>query len=295
MTDAAENSRVSAPRDRTNAALLGVVIVLAVINSVITWFGRNIDTGSDIVGATYAGFVVFQPMALGVWTALGAGSIYTRIPMAVLCNILLFVAPGTIPANFGNVELFEFVAIASTGLAIFVMTTLLFLIFHRFTRLRFQSAANADTGLQFSMQYVLCLMTITAVCLAMALNLKFHAESPPGNNFLGTDLLLIILFIMGAMFSAAVLPTMAVPLLILYGQPSLRAKKWCAAFWLIVSAVVVIAAIGQDAGGETIPGILIAQFISALAGGLAAKALRWSGLRLIRSPATDVQVPDAST
>jgi hypothetical protein len=289
MTDAAAVSADWKPPDRANATLLAIVVALAIVDSIVLWCWP--ESAPGVSGIAYHSFVVVQPVLFGVWTALGPGSIVSRLPMAVACLVLLWVVPSGIPDNSEDFTKFYFLIASLAGLAVYLATTILFLIFRRFTRFRLLSAAGKASPpvrhLRFSTRYILLLMTILAVDLGMAFNLKFQAEPPRGNNFFGPGLFIWILFMGAALLTAMILPTLVIPLSILHGQPSRRAIGWSLVLWGVVMVSLEIIVFDGNFSLETLVNQLMGQFVAVVTATLIAVLLRYcAGVRLVRSPAT---------
>jgi hypothetical protein len=286
MTDTAAPSLPPASRDRSALALAGSVVAFALVNSLATWFENRVEEG--YWSYVMMGVLVSQPTLFGVWTALGAGSILTRVPIAIPCLILLFVAPGYVPPTFADVRRVEFIQIVLAGLAIYTATLLLLLVFRRFTGFRIQlhSTQPADdrSGITFSMQYLLALITAYAVALGLAAQLKFDTTPQQPNLLFGPNFFISILVFGGSILFAAVLPTLFVPLSILHGHSTRRAVISAIGFWVAVTFSIMIIVIAMEGGGlrSTFEYLGFVQLGAILAGALAALALRFAGLRLVR-------------
>jgi hypothetical protein len=284
MTDAAATSIASVSQNRINATLLGVVAALAIINSVILWVWP--ENGPEIALAFYFGYMILQPVLLGVWTALSTGPIVTRIPIAVACLILLLLAPGWFPASFNRAEKYEFVLFVVAGLSLFVVSFVLFLIFRAISGFRLQWETEtpdpATKPLQFSTRYILCLMTICALDLGMTFNLSFQPPPDPGATIFGRNFFFMVLFIGAAVLGGAILPALAVPLCILHGQPTQRAITGSMMFWAVVLLAPIIFFIDQSGPGSSFLVLFLAQLATATVGGAIAFVLRTAGLRLVR-------------
>ena len=86
----------------------------------------------------------------------------------------------------------------------------------------------------------------------------------------------------GSLAAVGLLPTLAVPLAILHGQPSSRAIKWVAVLWLVITIAITIFTIDQENPFVIFGALLAAQFAAVVVGALTALFLRRFGLRLIR-------------
>jgi hypothetical protein len=296
MTETAAPSAPPLARDRTSLALAGVVVVFALLNSIASlasWIWPDIY--GDLLSIIAVAVLVFQPMMFGVWTALGAGSILTRLPIAVPCLMLLFIAPGYVPAYFADVRRKEFVVAVLVGFAIYAATLILFLVFRWFTGFRIQPRASQPSiekaGISYSVKYLWALITVYAVALGLTTQLKFQAAQPPPNFIFGPDFFISILVLGGAIISAAALPTLAIPLAILHGRPSRRAVLSSIAFWIVVTLSAFVTLNDKNQPLETLGALLLAQFGAALAGALTALPLRVAGLQLVRYRPNTVQSP----
>ena len=283
---------IHSARDHSSWALAGVVLAYVAISSSAQWYFAGHEESS--LSGIMLGLLVFQPIMLGIWTALGTGSILIRIPIVIPCLMLLFVAPGYVPEAYKQMQLGEFVAAVLTGYGIYAISTILFLLFRRYTHFRIRSANEAPTGnpptFNFSIKYLLALVTIYAVVLGMMSQLRFQTEPPSGRIF-GPSFFIFLIVIGGAVASAAVLPTTAAPLSILHGSITRRAVAQAFVFWAVVTGAIVVFTI--DLEDPSVMGfILLTQFGSTIAGVLAAKLLRGSGLRLVRDcPLREITKP----
>ena len=282
MTDTAAASVPPNLRDRTPLALASIVAAFAIFNSVATWIWPDHE---GILSFMMLGAFTMQPILLGIWTALGAGSILTRLPIAVPCMLLLFVVPGYIPAASADVRRIEFIAFALAGFAIYVAAIVLFLIFRWFTGFRIQSATIKpsfdNVRIKFSIRYLFALMTVCAIAAGLAAQLKFQTKPPPP-SFLGSDFLISMLTYGSALLATMVLPTVVVPLAVLHGRPSHRAIIPLIVFWAIITISGVVVVTFGDKYVEAIEVIVQLQIGAVLAGALAAIPLRIAGLRLVR-------------
>ena len=151
--------------------------------------------------------------------------------------------------------------------------------------------------LNFSLKYLLLIITLYAIAIGLTHQLKFSndpalIQSSVADSYfeeLWSDLL------MGARYTGQMLPVLPIPLLILYDKPSRRAVAIVIAFWLFVTGSFVCYAI--IASGDNIWAMLsedsiwgftvilgIPQASTAVAGILTAVSLRLVGVRLIRVP-----------
>jgi hypothetical protein len=272
----------------SNLALIGVAIALALLNSAATAFWP--DAGDNYFTIVAWAMFAFEPIAFGVWTAIGAGSILKRLPLAAGCLMLVFVAPGVVPAAFADLRQHEYTVGIATGFGVFAATTVLFLIFRRFTGFRIipttvQTPAE-NTGLKFSIKELLGLITLYAVVLGLVSQLVFQTKPDPnGLMFLGPDFFIRMFLFGGSIVSAAVLPTLAVPLSILHGRPARRAIAMMPVFWVVATLPVALLVLSADIDdySEFLGALLLVQLSAVTIGALVAIALRSAGLRLVRS------------
>jgi hypothetical protein len=83
------------------------------------------------------------------------------------------------------------------------------------------------------------------------------------------------------------LPTLAVPLLILYGRASKRVLQNAIVFW-VVATMLLVGIWGSLEGGwlDTLKFLLLVQLGAVVAGAISAFALRRGGFRLLRRAAS---------
>lgn len=283
MCDEAATSSEPEIRDRSATALIILFVAFIAANWIAALSCPDSDDSLGIFMVAFYGAFVIQPILLGVWTALGRGSLLTRFPMAVPCPLLWMIVPRFTPDAFSRVRPYEFQSFVGAAYETFVVTTLLFLLWRRFTKCRIlpQSASNTpSTGVRFSMTWMLLLMTACAVALGTTSHIEFDNATPA---FFGPSLFVWIVLISYTALSAAILPTTAIPLIMLYGRPSRTVVIWCVMFWLVV--VVAFCLIFKDEGnskGEPLGTILLGQLGAIVVGAVSALVLRWGGLRLIK-------------
>jgi hypothetical protein len=283
MSESAAAPAPQSPRDPAPFAFAGVVVAFAVLNALTTWISQSVT--NEIAGFMMLGAAIIQPMLLGVWTALGSGSILMRATMALPCVLLVIVVPGYVPPYFSDLQRREFVTIALACIAIYVISLIVFLIFRRLTRLRLQSHVSGDSpdkpGIRFSVKFLLAVTTIYAVCLGLATRLTFQSKPPPPSFLFGPDFFIFVVWFGGAILAAAVLPTIAVPLAILHGRPTRRASIIATSIWAVVTLVLFVV-LFDDGPTEAIGVPLLTQTGAILTGMITALALRYFGLRVIR-------------
>ena len=269
-------------RDRTAWAQAGVILAFVAMSSAAQWyFAGHSETP---LATLLLGVLVFEPIMLGIWTALGPGTFVTRLPIALPCLMLLFVAPGYLPEVYKQLQLGEFVATVLMGYAVFAIAIVLFALFRRFTHFRLelknQAATENTTQFKFSIKYLFALITIYALVFGMTSQLHFQSE-PPSPGIFHPMFFIEVVVIGGAVVSAAVLPTTAVPLSILHGSVSQRAVAQALTFWAVVTGTIIVFTIDAE-DPSTIGFALLTQLGATLAGAVAAFILRSAGLRLVR-------------
>lgn len=282
MNNRGDSSAKSPDRNRSTWALAGIVVGFALFNSIATFLW---PTNDSPVGFLLLGAMDTQPLLFGMWTALGAGSMVTRFPMATACLMMLFVAPGYLPAAFADIQRRDFIAAVLAGLAVYSVAVILFALFRRFTGSRIISNASAlshDHRVRFSTKYLLILITIVAVVLGLSTQLKFQQIQPIW-NFLAPNFYIAMLTFGTAIVTIVTLPTLAVPLAILRGRLSRRAIIFAVVFWLIVVCLLLIFSfIEQGEPLNDLGAALLAQVGAILIGTAAAVPLRVAGMRLVR-------------
>lgn len=279
-----------ADRDRSNRALLLVVAGLATLNS----FGSFISEVAEPVAVAIWAAVVVQPLLIGMWTALGSGSMLTRLPLAAPSLMLLFVAPGYIPAAYNSTHRYEFVTLVLAGFAVFGISIAVFTLFRYITRLRILPVTrpNVDrSNVAFRLSYLFALMTMYAITIALTSQLKFDTSAQL--NFLGPDFFVAIALFGGTVLTVILLPTMAVPLAILHGHINRGPAIVAISLWAIATtAVCIYFAVGHVPLTTIVGEVFLAELTATVLGALAALTLRWGGLRLVRvSQQAEVAVP----
>jgi hypothetical protein len=273
-------------RTRFSSVLASLVVVFFVFNATTAWIFSG-GGYEDWLEAIFVGALVFQPIAFGVWSALAGSSILINLSLAVPCLMLLIVATGLDRDGYTDVQRREFGHFAMTALAIFAVALILSLAMRRFARLQIVSDADplqvAAPRLRFSIKYLLVLTTLYAVVLAIVTQLNFQTEPPPPNWIFGPDFYLRILLVGGTAFSIAVIPTFAVPLLVLNGHISGRVVRAVAIFWFIVTLLLTgIWGAFEDAWPDILVFLLLVQLGAVIAGAPSAIVLRANGYRLVR-------------
>lgn len=270
-----------APHSRITFVLVSVVVVFAILNTVL--MGLWTDDKSNVRNAILYSLLAFEPISFAVWTALGIGSMLKRFPLAIPCLILIFIAPAFVPSVAADLRQKEFAILVLMGIAIYVATVLLMLLFHRFTGFSLQPTHADNAGIRFSVRGLFVLMTIYAAVMGLTAQLKLRTGPSQYEWILGSNYYLAVAAQMSALFFAVVLPTIAIPLSILRGRPTRRAAALAIAFWFAVSLLVVVLVGAGTAFFEPLGAILSMQLIAGILGALTAIAFRCCGYRLTRS------------
>jgi hypothetical protein len=272
---------------RPSLVLMSVVALYFAFNAATAWFFSNGGI-SDWVEVAFIGMLVFQPIAMGMWTALASGLTLLNATLAVPCLMALIVATGFDRNGYADIQRSEFIIFAVTGFVIFALAMLLFLAVRRRTQLRIEPHHGAffpiAPGFHFGIRFLLTLTTLCAIVLAILVRLNFQTEPRP-QTFLvfGPDFFIRIFAVAGTILSAAVLPTMAVPLFILYGRASKRALRNAIVFGALATLLVVgVCGALEDNLLDAFKGVLLVQLGATIAGTISGLALRWGGFRLVR-------------
>lgn len=273
---------------RPTRTLIGVVIALTLLNTTATalWPSAGDSYFALFAWAMYG----FEPIAFGIWAALGTGSILKRLIIAVPCLVFVFVCPGFVPAAFANLRQNEYTAGLVMGLGIFAASTVIFLIVRMFTGLGIVSTtaqtSRESAGLRFSIKELLGIVTLYAVVLGLLNQLAFRAETDSNNLIFGPDFFIRFLLFGSSIVFAAVLPTFAIPLAVMYGRPSRRATTYLLVVWAMItlSATFIFRFVEGDSFLEILGPLIAIQMSAATAGALTASWLRHNGLRLVRPP-----------
>ena len=298
MTESDANLHNVRPGYWPAIVLSGIVVILTALNA-LTWNYRDAGSADDRLQLMIVGVWVFEPILFGVWTALGSGSIVTRLPLVIPCLLMLFVAPGLRKASLADVERREFVVAVLVGTTIFAVTTMLFLAVRWFTGLRIESSTAAQSACQsrvrFSMKYLLSTITAYAVLFGMATQLEFQSEPPPPPSFFvfGPNFYIYVFAVGGAIVSGILLPIIAVPLIVLRPSCSKRAVQISLACWFVVTvlAVAIFAYLEEESPPEVFQFAVLMQLAAAFVGLLVTLPMRWVGFRLVSDRATDAQLP----
>jgi hypothetical protein len=282
------NAKPHGPSQRTrcNSVLIGVVVFFFAFNAATARFLSG-GPNDQWLEAIYLGAIVFQPIALGMWAALAGSSMLINVSLALPCLMLLIVATGLDRNVYTDVQRSEFFYFALTGITVFAVAALVFGVVAGLARLRIVSDDKlpqaAAPRLRFSIKYLLVLTTLFALVLAIVTQLSFQTEPPPPNWIFGPGFFIYILAVGGSTLTAAILPTMSLPLIILYGRAT-RGVLWIATtVWAGVPFLVaLIWGAFEDEWPDILLFLLLVQLGAAIAGAMSAVALRFGGFRLVR-------------
>lgn len=271
-------------------ALVGVAFALALANAFTTFEWS--DTESLIQFAVVYGLLAFEPIAFGVWVALGHGPILKRAVIAAPMLLLLFISPGYVPHTFDDVRQFEFTQMVLVGFAALVASSMIFLVFRAATGFRIlpvDAESQRKVDIRFSIRQLLGLTTLYAVALGLTTSLNLDSKPRSGDWIFGPDFYLYIFWVGGSFLASIILPTIAVPLFILHGHPSRRAVKVLVLVWVCITLAICTMLKIYDNGGfwEFLWSALLTQLCAAIIGGLTAIWLRFNGLRLVRPPRSE--------
>jgi hypothetical protein len=284
VTSSTTNSEHASNRLRSILPLWGVLVGFGALNAAFRRIlvQHSIDTP---IGGLIVAIFVFQPTVLGVWCALGEGSIVARLAIATLCVPLLLaiaVVSPYFPAHVGR----DIVPVFLAGFAVFFASFGLFAAFRRLTgfKLHWPRRSNSASHYQFSLKALLTVMTLAAITIGLVGPGAFRMRTLWDASILNPTAILVALLVAGYVFVGAVLPTLSIPLIILRGWPSNRTIV--IALTLYVVATVPLLALAASGGGNDnhreINVLLVAQLGSMFAGALTALPLSIAGLRLVR-------------
>ena len=237
--------------------------------------------------ACVCGAVVLQPMIIGAWTILAKGSMLTRLPIVLPSLMLLFLAPVFNPTLRADVPGFEYIALVLAGFTAFFLTLLLFLLARRFLRIRIDSKTHKGlaepANLQFSINYMLALISIYSVMFAMVSQVRFQTIRAP--SFLGPEVYIFLMIIGTPMAIATLLPILVVPLLVLYRGPRGRAVGQAVTFWFVVCVLIMLIATAMDPESFPYPIAIMLCFQGGalLLGILSALPFRLIGIELMKT------------
>lgn len=274
-------------RDRSSLALASVFAGFAVMNSIVAWLWPDSDRALGNWALPLYGAFVAEPVLIGVWAALAAGSLILRLAISAPCLLLLILTTGTTPGAFSHVRSYEFVSFALAGFAIAAASMVVFLIWRRFSGLRIVPLANASTArspqLKYSMAYLMTLMTVYAIALGVTSHLRFDTSPPP--LIFGRDFFISVVIYSGTLVGVVVLTTAAVPLMVLHGRPKFRSIVWSLVPWLVITGIVELFLAQLEEGDSLfarVAALLLIQLGAVVLGIASACALRWGGLRLVK-------------
>ncbi|HEX3600276.1 MAG TPA: hypothetical protein VHU84_09030, partial [Lacipirellulaceae bacterium] len=239
MTEASTSSDLGTGGS-SKRALAAIVAAFLLINACGTWLSW--DRGHDVLAVLSYTLLTFQPTAFGAWTALGAGSIFSRAAITIPCLMLVFVAPGYVPAGYSDVTQSEFFMFVVAGYVVYLATLIVALSFRWITGLRILSRQDerSSTSLapKFDLKSLLILTTLCALALGLTMHMHFKVQSSAG--FLGPNIFLRLILVGGIYGWVTVLTAFSVPLMILHGHPTFRAILLSLLLWGIVTFIEFI-------------------------------------------------------
>jgi hypothetical protein len=281
--------------DRSPYVLCAVVVAFAICN--IAAAHLPLDAGS-VVWA----LLIFEIPVFSIWTALGPGRFIARLAVALPTMHLLFAISAYLTAWFAEAHWSILLAASLAWFTTYALVLVLFVLFRTFTRFRFRPISAASqvgrADFRFSLKQMIGLLTLYAFAFGVTLQLGLSKQLPvffftvlsAQESF---DLYIEIYLSLGAIGALFALPLTAIPLLILYGQPTRGAIAVSIVFWLIVTAAFAAFLLLTPSGHypnadepmpltEVCQILLIPQAFLALAGILTALPLRLTGYRLVR-------------
>lgn len=271
-------------RDHSAVALACIVAAFAIVNSISQLVFSN--KWNDFGFVICLGIWVFEPLSIGMWTALGSGSIFTRLPIAVPSLMLLFIAPGYVPSAFAEVQQGDFIFVVLVGFVVYANAVIVSVLFQKCARFQIQSSARripGDLAVRYSTKYLLVLLTLVGVVLGLGMQLKFERSDSLWGKFGTANDFLQGLIFTTPLLTTAVLPTLAIPLAILHDRPSRLAIALATVFRAI--DILLFCALSMIELGEPLGNLgpaLLAQVGASLTGAAAAVSLRVAGVRLVR-------------
>jgi hypothetical protein len=297
---------------RSPFVLFVLVVLFAVCNITAAYLPYD-ALSHDATGTLYMiiwTLLVFQVLAFSLWTVLGTGAFVVRLVVVLPTLYMLLVSSALLTGYFADQRWFEFLAAALSWFTIFALGVILFLVFRKFGRFRIRlkrPASSASTAnIKFSLKHLLALFTLYALAFGLTLQLRF--SNRPSFLFSSADLFILALYsslVMGAVTVALILPTVAIPLAILYGKPTRGAVVITLVLWFIATTPFACYLLVTSSGQSLTPDqplqlseicllLFIPQATAALAGILSAIPLRFTGYRLVRlTKVTNRQAMDA--
>jgi hypothetical protein len=236
-SSAATESSGILPR-RPEVALAAFVVVTGTLNAFT--FQASQDTTPEWLIAIIVGAWIMEPMAYGVWAALGRGHAFVRLPIVTLCLLLSLAALAIDRASIAEVERYEFITIVVAAVAVYSLTAGLLLAVRWSSGLRMhklQSGATDSHRVQFSVGYLLAVTTITAIVLALVIGLTFREPERQWISF-GPGFIIQLLSFGAAFCFVALWPVLAAALVALRPVRSRRAMWLIASGWLIVIVIL---------------------------------------------------------
>ncbi len=285
MGDAQLADSDGAFQGRRQLAVLAISAAIGVFNAASRWF--LLDSASDWIETIVIGAWAMEPLLFAGWTALGPGSIVTRLPLALAGFAFDVAAPGLYRPNFADVERREFVSLFVAAMSLFAAATSLLLLVRWITGLRIEQNPGPKLylGVRFDTKYLLVLMTLCAVTIATLSGLTFGKPRPALISF-GPDFYIRIV-IYGSLYCFfALLPVLAVAMFSLRHSPSRRAVWFVLVGWAISFVIMAGVWVGlmQEWGWEAIEAVGLIQLGAAAMAIPAAFVLRTAGYRLRNRP-----------
>jgi hypothetical protein len=239
------------------------------------WYGRLIT-----------GVWLAQPILLGTWAAIGPPPAIKRLPLTMVALFFL--------AIITSIHFYTGSFHSRLSEAMFIMAGLFLgsaiLVWVVGRRVNWQIESHAATSEvatnQFSLRFLIGLMTIIGITLALA---RLLGASNSTNAALGANLIRLTRAI--GVILLATLPFIAVPVLMLSRQPTVRIICLLIIAWLIatLSAGQIIATFDRVQFRDVTLDLFGFQLGGAVAGAITAMALRKGGYRVVmRRPATIV-------
>lgn len=214
--------------DRRTAALLAFVVAYAIFDLFCSGFNGPIAWHRRIL----VGIWMSQAILTGAWTAIGPPPAVKRVPLTnVALLILTIVSSLNQPGNphFAEGCLIVFGLSAGAALTTWVVGW----------RAHWQIAsreAPAAAINQFSLKYMIGLMTIIGITLALSRTLTKSDDSISVSNW-SANLLRLIRAI--GLILMGMLPLLTVPIVVLSRRPAAKTAVILIAVWIIATAIAV--------------------------------------------------------
>jgi hypothetical protein len=237
----------------------------------------------DWLVALIVGAWVVQPLVYAAGVALGDGHWATRLPLTFLCLVLGVSALAANKKAVARVEQYEFLTLAATAAAIFVLTSGILRLGRRLRgwQMRRQERNSDWQRVQFSVGYLLVLTTLAAVALGTLSQMTFQ---PPRAEFsiLGPSFVIFVITVGAAYCFVSLLPVLAAALAILSSGELGNYWRRIAGLWLVIALVVVVSSAAwlNATVGSSIKGMLAVQVGGASVAALGVLLARGAGYRL---------------